>query len=100
MCMHIEPEIAQRRWPRFLQARKKRTTSQVEFEDFSYITQPENKAVVHGMVTSFSPIKENSTDMSDEIKRLRLVGYQEDKQEKVAQITNMMANPLSCLIAV
>ena len=26
--------------------------------------------------------------MSDEIKRLRLVGYQEDKQEKVAQITN------------
>ena len=48
--------------------------------------------MVHGVVTSFSPIKENSKRcfdgyMSDGKKRLRFVGFQQDKQEKVAQIS-------------
>ena len=71
---------------------KKRTSSQVEFEDLSSITQTESRAVVHGIVTSFSPMKQNAKKcfdgyMSDGGKRMGFVGFQQKNQEKIAEIT-------------
>lgn len=78
---------------------RKRTSSQVEFEELSSITEPENKAVVHGIVTSLSPMKSDSKKcfdgyLSDGRKKIRFVGFQQEKQDKLAEITKGV-NPLS-----
>ena len=49
----------------FSSSPRKRTSSQVEFEELSSITEPENKAVVHGIVTSLSPMKSDSKKCFD-----------------------------------
>ena len=76
----------------FVSSPRKRTSSQVEFEDLSSITQTESRATVHGMVTSFSPMKQNAKKcfdgyMSDGRKRIRFVGFQQKNQDKIAEIT-------------
>ena len=76
----------------FSSSPKKRTSSQVEFEELSTITEPENKAVVHGIVTSLSPMKRDSKKCfdgytSDGRKKIRFVGFQQEKQDKLAEIT-------------
>ena len=75
VALQLETKMA------FSSSPRKRTSSQVEFEDLSLITHPESKAVVHGVVTSFSPMKEKSKCfdgyMSDSRKKLRFVGFQQ-----------------------
>lgn len=73
---------------------RKRTKSQVaiEFEDLSLIKEPETKATIHGVVTSLSPMKKDSKKcfdgyMSDGRKKMRFVGFQQDKEAKLAEFT-------------
>jgi hypothetical protein len=65
----------------------------VEFDDFSGIKEPTSTAVVHGVVTSFSPMKKDSKKrcfdgyMSDGKKKMRFVGFRHDQQDKIADLS-------------
>ena len=65
----------------------------VEFEDFSGIKEPTSPAVVHGIVTSFSPMKKDSKKrcfdgyMSDGKKKMRFVGFRHDQQDKITDLS-------------
>ena len=58
----------------------------------SSITEPENKAVVHGIVISLSPMKTDSKKcfdgyISDSRKKIRYVGFNQEQEDKLAEIT-------------
>ena len=65
----------------------------VEFDDFSGIKEPTSTAIVHGVVTSFSPMKRDSKKrcfdgyMSDGKKKMRFVGFRHDQQDKIADLS-------------
>ena len=64
----------------------------IEFEDFSGIKEPTSPAVVHGVVTSFSPMKRDSKKrcfdgyMSHGKKKMRFVGFRHDQQDNMTDL--------------
>ena len=65
----------------------RKRSAPVEFQDFSDIKEPTPTAVVHGVVTSFSPMKKESKKrcfdgyMSDGKKKMRFFGFRYDQQD-------------------
>ena len=63
------------------------------FEDLSDIKEPTTTAIVHGVVTSFSPMKNDSKKkcfdgyMSSGKKKMRFVGFRHDQQDKISELS-------------
>ena len=74
---------------------RKRSRS-VEFDDTFTITEPTEpgyKTVVHGVICSFSPIKESKKKcfdgyITDGMKKMRFVGFSHKIQTKITELGN------------